>query len=102
MATYILLSTLTPEGRRTLHSNPDRLIEVDKEIEQFGCKVLAQYAVLGLYDFVSIIEAPDNETVAHLSVDLGSRGTVSLTTLPAMTIEAFVKKLKGPTQIGHG
>ena len=102
MATYILLSTLTPEGRRTMHSNPDRLIEVDKEIEQFGCKVLAQYAVLGPYDFVSIIEAPDNETVAHLSVDLGSRGTVSLTTLPAMTIEAFVKKLKGPTQIGHG
>ena len=102
MATYILLSTLTPEGRRTMHSNPDRLIEVDKEIEQFGCKVLAQYAVLGPYDFVSVVEAPDNETVAHLSVDLGSRGTVSLTTLPAMTIEAFVKKLKGPTQIGHG
>jgi uncharacterized protein with GYD domain len=45
MATYILLSTLTPEGRRTMHNNPDRLIEVDKEIEQFGCKVLAQYAV---------------------------------------------------------
>ena len=102
MATYILLSTLTPEGRRTMHNNPDRLIEVDKEIEQFGCKILAQYAVLGPYDFVSVVEAPDNETVAHLSVDLGSRGTVSLTTLPAMTIEAFVKKLKGPTQIGHG
>jgi uncharacterized protein with GYD domain len=102
MATYILLSTLTPEGRRTMHNNPDRLIEVDKEIEQFGCKVLAQYAVLGPYDFVSVVEAPDNETVAHLSVDLGSRGTVNLMTLPAMTIDAFVKKLKGPSQIGHG
>jgi uncharacterized protein with GYD domain len=102
MATYILLSTLTPEGRRTMHNNPDRLIEVDKEIEQFGCKVLAQYAVLGPYDFVSVVEAPDNETVAHLSVDLGSRGTVNLMTLPAMTIDAFVKKLKGPGQIGHG
>jgi uncharacterized protein with GYD domain len=102
MAIYILLSTLTPEGRRTLHNNPDRLIEVNKEIEQFGCKVLAQYAVLGPYDFVSIVEAPDNETAAHLSVDLGSRGTVSLITLPAMKIDAFVQKLKGPTQIGHG
>jgi uncharacterized protein with GYD domain len=85
-----------------MHNNPDRLIEVDKEIEQFGCKVLAQYAVLGPYDFVSVVEAPDNETVAHLSVDLGSRGTVNLMTLPAMTIDAFVKKLKGPSQIGHG
>jgi len=102
MATYILLSTLTPEGRRTLHNHPDRLIEVDKEIEQFGCRVLAQYAVLGCYDFVSIVEAPDNETVAHLSVDLGSRGTVGITTLPAMTIEEFVNKLKGPVHIGHG
>jgi uncharacterized protein with GYD domain len=102
MAIYVLLSTLTPEGRRTLHNNPDRLIEVNKEIEQFGCKVLAQYAVLGPYDFVSIVEAPDNETAAHLSVDLGSRGTVSLTTLPAMRVDAFVQKLKGPTQIGHG
>jgi uncharacterized protein with GYD domain len=102
MATYILLSILTPEGRRTMHNNPDRLIEVDKEIEQFGCKVLAQYAVLGPYDFVSVVEAPDNETVAHLSVDLGSRGTVNLMTLLAMTIDAFVKKLKGPSQIGHG
>src|SRR5205823_11211914 len=102
MAIYILLSTLTPEGRRTLHNNPDRLIEVDKEIEQFGCKVLAQYAVLGPYDFISVVEAPDNETVAHLSVDLGSRGTLNLMTLPVMTIDAFVKKLKGPGQIGHG
>jgi uncharacterized protein with GYD domain len=102
MATYILLSTLTPEGRRTMHNNPDRLIEVDKEIEQFGCKVLAQYDVLGPYDFVSVVEAPDNETVAHLSVDLGSRGTLNLMTLPVMTIDAFVKKLKGPSQIGHG
>ncbi len=102
MATYILLSTLTPEGRRTMHNHPDRLLEVNKEVEQLGCKVLAQYAVLGIYDFVSIVEAPDNETAAHLSVDLGSRGTVSLMTLPAMTIDDFVEKLKGPIHIGHG
>lgn len=73
MSTYILLSTLTPEGSQTLHKNPDRLEEVNKEIADFGCKVVGQYATIGPYDFVSIIEAPDNETIAHLSVDLSSR-----------------------------
>src|SRR5919108_2214722 len=72
MPTYILMSTLTPDGRQTLHKDPDRLEQVNKEIADFGCKVVAQYAVLGQYDFVTIIEASDNETVAHLSVDLGS------------------------------
>ena len=85
MPTYILLSTLTPEGRQTLHKNPDRLEEVNKEIAALGCTVVGQYAVLGFYDFVSIVEAPDNETAAHLSIDLGSRGSVSITTLPAIS-----------------
>lgn len=102
MATYVLLTTLTPEGRQTLHKNPDRLVEVNKEVEQFGCKVVAQYAVLGSYDFVSVIEAPDNETAAHLSVDLGSRGTVNIMTLPAMQVSDFLVKLKGAKQMGHG
>jgi len=101
MPTYILLSTLTPEGRQTLHRNPDRLEEVNKEIADFGCKVIAQYAVLGSYDFVSIIEADDNETIAHLSVDLGSRGTVHITTLPAIPTAQFRDKLKGPRQMGR-
>jgi uncharacterized protein with GYD domain len=101
MPTYILLSTLTPEGRRTLHSDPDRLEQVNKEITDFGCKVAAQYAVLGGYDFVTIVEAPDNETVAHLSVDLGSRGTVHVMTLPAISISELRKKLKGPKQMGR-
>ena len=101
MPTYILLSTLTPEGRQTLHKNPDRLEEVNKEIADFGCKVVAQYAVLGHYDFVSIIEAPDNETIAHLSVDLGSRGTVNIATLAAIPTLQLRDKLKGPKQMGH-
>ena len=101
MPTYILLTTLTPEGRQTLHKNPERLDEVNKEIADFGCKVVAQYAVLGAYDFVSIIEAPDNETIAHLSVDLGSRGTVNITSLPAMTTAQLRDKLKGSKQMGR-
>jgi uncharacterized protein with GYD domain len=101
MPTYILLSTLTPEGRQTLHKNPDRLEEVNKEIAAFGCTVVGQYAVLGFYDFVSIVEAPDNETAAHLSIDLGSRGSVSITTLPAISTAQLRDKLRGPEQMGR-
>ena len=101
MQTYILLSTLTPEGRQTLHKNPDRLEEVNKEIADFGCTVVAQYVVLGPYDFVSIIEAPDNETIAHLSVDLGSRGTVNIMTLPAIPTAQLRERLKRPRQMGR-
>ena len=100
MPTYILLSNLTPTGRQTLHQNPDRLEAVNKEITDFGCKVVGQYAVLGQYDFVSIIEAPDNETIAHLSVDLSSRGTVNIMTLPAMPTTQLREKLKGTKQMG--
>ena len=83
MPNYVLLSTLTPEGCQTLHNRPERLQEVNREIEDFGCKIVGQYAVLGQYDFVTIVEAQDNETIAHLSVDLASRGTLKIQTLPA-------------------
>lgn len=101
MPTYILLSTLTPEGNQTLHKNPDRLEAVNTEIAEFGCEVKGQYATLGAYDFVTIIEAPDNETIAHLSVDLSSRGTVHITTLPAIPTSQFRDKLMGPKQMGR-
>ena len=100
MPTYILLSTLTPEGRHTLHKNPERITGVNKEIQDFGCKVINQYATLGAYDFVTIVEAPDNETAAHLSIDLGSRGTVNMTTLPALSPTHLSEVMKGPKQIG--
>ena len=99
MATYILFSTLTPEGRQTLHANPDRVLGVNEEVEDFGCKVLAQYATLGQFDFMTIIEAKDAETVAHLSIDLGSRGTVNVTSVPALSIEDLRAKLKGSEQL---
>jgi len=101
MPTYVLLSTLTPEGRQTMHKDPDRMEQVNKEIADFGCKVVQQYALLGAYDFVTIIEAADNETVAHLSVDLGSRGTINILTLPAISTADLLTKLKGPKQIGR-
>lgn len=101
MPTYILLSTLTPEGRQTIHQHPDRMKAVDEEIHTFGCKVLDQYAVLGPYDFVTIVEAPDVETVAHLAVDLGSRGTVNIMTMPAISIDDFARQLQRSEQLGR-
>ena len=95
MATYIMLSTLTDEGRKTLKERPERMQEVNREIEAMGARVTQQYAVLGSYDFINILECPDNETIARISVELGSRGTVVLTTLPALPVETFTQMLKG-------
>ncbi|KPV61931.1 MAG: GYD domain protein [Candidatus Bathyarchaeota archaeon BA2] len=94
MPTYILLSTLTAEGRKTIKSKPSRIKEVNKEIEAFGAKVVAQYAVLGPYDFVNVVEAPDNDTIARVSVELGSRGTVQIMSMPAIPIDKFVAMAK--------
>lgn len=95
MATYILLSTITEEGAETIKENPERIKEVNKEVEAMGVRVLSQYAVLGPYDFVTIVEAPDNETVARMSAELAARGTVKIMTLPAIPIDAFIARLKG-------
>ena len=95
MATYIMLSNLTDEGRKTLKERPERLQAVNKEIESMGARVTAQYAVLGGYDFINIIEAPTNEVMARLAVELGSRGTIQITTLPAIAVDDFVEMLKG-------
>ena len=76
MPTYIMLTRLTSDGVKTLKDNPGRVQEVNKEVEQLGVKVLNQWATLGEYDFVSVVEAPDEQTMAKVSVELGSRGTV--------------------------
>ena len=85
MPTYLMLTNLTAEGLRTLKNNPGRSAEVNKEVEQMGGKVVAQYATLGDYDFVTVIEAPDEKTMAKISVELGSRGTMTSRTLTAMS-----------------
>jgi uncharacterized protein with GYD domain len=94
MATYIMLSTLTDEGRKTLKERPERLQAVNKEVEAMGGRVVSQYAVLGDYDFVNVIEAPSNEVIARISVELGSRGTITMTTLPAISVDVFTELLK--------
>src|SRR5919202_1835554 len=91
VATYVLLTKVTSAGVKTLQSNPRRIKEVNKEIESLGARVVAQYATLGRYDFVNIVEAKDAETIARVSVGLGARGTVSIETLTAIPVETFVR-----------
>ncbi len=94
MPLYIMLSTLTDDGMETLYEHPRRIEEVNQEVEKMGAKVLQQWAVLGPYDFVNLVEAPDNETIARVSVALGARGTVKLMTLPAIPIDEFIAGLE--------
>jgi len=93
MPTYVLLTTLTPEGVQTLKNNPARIREVNKEVEQLGATVKAQWATLGQYDFVSVVEAPDEATMAKVSIELGSRGTTTNQTLTAIEAQAFTEGL---------
>ena len=94
MATYVLLSTLTDEGAKTIKNEPERIKEVNQELEMFGVKVMTQYAVLGPYDFVNIVEAPDNTTIARVSAELASRGSIKIMTLSAIPIDEFIAGLK--------
>ncbi|MEA1959029.1 MAG: GYD domain-containing protein [Chloroflexota bacterium] len=94
MAIYVMLSRLTVWGRKTVKERPHRIKEVNTEVEAMGAKVLKQYATLGEYDFVNIIEAPDNETIAKVAVELGSRGTLETKTLSALNLDEFIKSLE--------
>jgi uncharacterized protein with GYD domain len=87
MPTYIMLTTLTAQGVQTLQSNPERLREVNRDVEELGATVLHQWATLGPFDFVNIIEAPDLATIAKVSIALGARGSARMQTLPALEIE---------------
>jgi uncharacterized protein with GYD domain len=88
-----MLTTLTPEGIRTIRDNPRRIQEVNKEVEQLGATVKAQWATLGRFDFVNVIEAPDEKTMSRVSLELGSRGTARYESLPAIEMDDFVAGL---------
>ena len=96
MPLYVLLTRVTSQGIKTIRDNPARIKDVNREVEQMGARVLTQYATLGRYDFVNIVEAKDDETMAKVSVNLGARGTVQLETLPAIPIDDFIRGLKPP------
>ena len=93
MPTYIMLSSLTPEGVQTVKNNPQRIKEVNHEVEQLGASVKAQWSTLGRFDFINIVEAPDENTMARVSLELGSRGTATYETLVAIPIDDFIASL---------
>jgi len=94
MALYIMMTNLTDEGRKTVKSNPQRIKEVNKEVEAMGVRILAQYVTLGQYDFINVLEAPDNATIARVATELGSRGTLQTNTLAALTLDDFIRSLR--------
>ena len=94
MPTYLMLTRLTEKGVHTLHANPGRLREVNRDVEEMGGKVLHQWAALGEYDFVNVVEAPDDLTVAKISLALGARGSAQLESLPLISVEELLSTLE--------
>jgi len=94
MPIYISMTNLTYEGRKTIREKPSRIKEVNKEVESMGAKVLSQYAILGPYDFVNILEAPNNEVISRVALELGARGTLQLMTMAAITLDDFIMNLR--------
>jgi uncharacterized protein with GYD domain len=94
MPLYIMMTNLTDEGRKTVKTNPSRIKEVNKEVEAMGVNIIAQYVALGQYDFINVLEAPDNETIVRVATELGSRGTLQTSTLAALTLDDYIDSLK--------
>lgn len=94
MPTYAMLSTLGPDGWATLREKPDRLLEVNHEVEAMGLTIKAQYALMGEFDFLNILEAPDEQTMARAAVMLAARGTLKTRTLQAIPVDEFITSLK--------
>ncbi len=94
MPIYLMLTTLTDEGRKTVKGKPERIKEVNEEVEDMGVKILAQYALLGQYDFANVLEASSNEAIVKVAMELGARGTLQTMTLAAMTLDDFIASVK--------
>lgn len=94
MALYVMLTRLSSSGRKTMMNNPSRIFEVNKEVEEMGAKVIAQYALLGSYDFINILEAQSNEVIARVASEIGSRGTLEPVTMAAITMQEYVRELE--------
>ena len=102
MPLYVMLTKLTSAGRKSVMNNPGRIFKVHKELEEMGARIIAQYATLGDYDFVNIFEAESNEAIARVSAQFGSRGTLEITTIAAITMQEYVRELEMAKIIDKG
>lgn len=98
MPYYLMLTKLTEKGRKSVRDNPERIKEVNKEVEDMGVKIVAQYALLGPYDFATILEANDNWEMSKVAIELGARGTLETLSMPALRVDDFISfvRLKFP------
>ncbi|MBN2028066.1 MAG: GYD domain-containing protein [Actinobacteria bacterium] len=94
MPIYVMLTKLTEQGANTINRDAGRIKEVNKDVEDLGASILAQYALLGEEDFLNILEAPDNETIMRISLKLASRGTLRIKTVAAMPVDDFIRNMK--------
>jgi len=94
MPLYVMLTRLSADGRKSMMNNPQRAFEVNKEVEAMGAKIVAQYALLGSYDFINILEAQSNEAIARVASEIGSRGTLEPITMAAITMQDYVRELE--------
>ena len=94
MPIYVMMTSLTAEGRKTIMKNPGRIWEVNKEVEDMGAKILCQYALLGQYDFINILEASNAQVIARVSSALGARGTVVPLAMTAISMEDLIKEMQ--------
>ncbi|MBJ7456272.1 MAG: GYD domain-containing protein [Thermoleophilia bacterium] len=101
MRTFLLLSSLSPQGLQTLAATPERLFEVNREIERLGGRVVKQWALLGAYDFLSVVEAPEALTITKLTIELSSRGSASFEVLAAIPVDELIASL-GPPEPDSG
>jgi uncharacterized protein with GYD domain len=95
MPKYLMLSTLSEQGLQTLRANPDRLREVNKDVEELGAKVLHQWFVLGPHDFVNIVEAESSAVIAEVTIALGARGSVHTQSYEMLEVDDLIKLLGG-------
>ena len=86
MPLYFLLGTMTSTGQKLLHDNHDLVVEATRNIAVDGAEIMGQYAVLGRYDYLMMVEADDNGAVARLSLEMGVRAGLHMETLPAIAI----------------
>lgn len=94
MSLYVMLSSLSESGRKVLRERPGWIKKVNADVQRMGARVIAQYAVLGPYDFVTIVEAPDNATISRVSVELGARGGAAGMTMAAIPLDEFIERLE--------
>lgn len=95
MSLYVMLSTLSESGRKVLRERPGWIRKVNADVERMGARVVAQWAVLGPYDFVTVVDAADNATISRVSVEIGARGSVQMMTMAAIPLDEFISRLEG-------